>query len=105
MYIGELEELILLAIRQIGEDAYGIPVREAVAQAGRNISVGSLYITLDRLENKGLVEGRQGEITPERGGKPKRYFRLTGEGETALRNANIVRTRLRAPLHLTGGVT
>lgn len=105
MHIGELEELILLAIRQLGADAYGIPVRTAIAEAGRDISVGTLYITLDRLETKGLVEGRQGEITPERGGRPKRYFRLTGEGEAALQNIEAIRTRLAAPSRLIGGTT
>lgn len=94
MRVGELEELVLLAIRQIGDDAYGVPVGAALAEAGRIISVGTLYVTIDRLENKGLIVGRQGEATPERGGKAKRYFKLTGKGLDALREAETTRAYL-----------
>lgn len=105
MHIGELEELVLLAVQQLGEDAYGVPVRTAMEEAGRSVSVGTLYITLDRLENKGLIKGRQGEVTPERGGKAKRYFRLTGEGNIALRKAEETRARLLLLPPLVGGAS
>ncbi len=101
--IGELEELILLAVQHLGDDAYGVPIGDAVEAAGRNIAVGTLYITIDRLEKKGLLEGRQSEATPERGGKSRRYFRLTGNGSSALDAAESRRARLRGLRSLAGG--
>lgn len=102
MNIGELEEKVLLAIEHLGKDAYGVPIRAALATAGRPLSVGALYVTLDRLETKGLVIGRTGEATPQRGGKAKRYFRLSGAGIEALSEAEAMRARLRG-LKLVGG--
>lgn len=104
MNLGELEELIMLAVRQLGEGAYGVPISDALEEAGRNIAVGTLYITLSRLEDKGLIEGRQSEATAERGGKSKRYFRLTGNGLSALDEAELRRSRLRV-LRPVGGAT
>ena len=73
--------MILLAVIYLGEEAYGVPIsRELEAQRGRDVSVGSVYAALDRLENKGLVASSLGDPTPGRGGKAKRYFRVTKEG-------------------------
>jgi PadR family transcriptional regulator PadR len=80
-YLGEFELMILLAVIHLGEEAYGVPIsRELEAQRGRDVSVGSVYAALERLEGKGLVASTLGDPTPERGGKAKRYFRVTREG-------------------------
>jgi PadR family transcriptional regulator, regulatory protein PadR len=80
-YLGEFELMILLTILHLGDEAYGVPLsRELAVRRGREISVGSVYAALDRLETKGLVASRLGESTPERGGRAKRYFRVTEHG-------------------------
>jgi len=80
-YLGEFELMLLLAVMQLGDEAYGVPVaRELEKHRGRDVSVGSVYAALERLEAKGLVESNLGDPTPERGGKAKRYFRITREG-------------------------
>ncbi len=73
--------MILLAVIHLGDEAYGVPIsRELVRHRGRDVSVGSVYAALERLEGKGLVESSLGEPTPERGGKAKRYFTATPRG-------------------------
>jgi len=80
-YLGEFELMVLLTIIRLGDDAYGVPLsRELAIMRGRDVSVGSVYAALDRLETKGLVASHLGESTPERGGRAKRYFRLTEQG-------------------------
>ena len=80
-YLGEFELMILLAVIHLGDEAYGVPIsRELETHRRRDVSVGSVYAALERLESKGLVESNLGEPTPERGGKAKRYFRVTKEG-------------------------
>ena len=80
-YLGEFELMILLAVIHLGDEAYGVPIsRELEAHRGRDVSVGSVYAALERLEAKGLVTSSLGDPTPERGGKAKRYFRVTREG-------------------------
>lgn len=80
-YLGEFELMILLAVIHLGDDAYGVPIsRELEAYRGREVAVGSVYAALERLEAKGLVASSLGEPTPERGGKAKRFFRITREG-------------------------
>lgn len=94
-YIGEFEELVLLAIRNQGDNAYGVPIRQALEEAtGRSISIGSLYTTLSRLEEKGLVKSRIGAPTAERGGRSKRYYEVKGAGLVALRQVQTARDRL-----------
>ena len=84
-YLGEFEQMVLLTIMRLGTDAYGLAVRDELeAVAGRSPSSGSLYTTLDRMEKKGLVESSAGEITQERGGRPRRYVRVTPEGQSLL---------------------
>ncbi|HEY1895010.1 MAG TPA: helix-turn-helix transcriptional regulator [Terracidiphilus sp.] len=73
--------MILLAVIHLGDEAYGVPIsRELEAHRGRDVSVGSVYAALERLEGKGLITSSLGDPTPERGGKAKRYFRVTREG-------------------------
>jgi PadR family transcriptional regulator PadR len=80
-YLGEFELMILLAVIHLGDEAYGVPIsRELEAHRGRDVSVGSVYAALERLEGKGLIASSLGDPTPERGGKAKRYFRVTREG-------------------------
>ena len=86
--LGELEHVILAAVIGLGEGAYGAAILKAIeAQAGRRVPGGSLYVTLDRLERKGLIESRIGEPEPGRGGRPKRYVKVTAEGLRAVRDA------------------
>ena len=80
-YLGEFELMILLAVIHLGEEAYGVPIsRELEKHRGRGVSVGSVYAALERMEVKGLVDSSLGDPTPERGGKAKRYFRVTKAG-------------------------
>jgi len=80
-YLGEFELMILLAVINLGEEAYGVPIsRELERCRGRDVVVGSVYAALERLETKGLIHSTLGEPTAERGGKAKRYFRITNEG-------------------------
>ena len=80
-YLGNFELLVMLALMRLGEDAYGVPIlREIETRSGREVALGSVYATLGRLEEKGLVSSKLGEPTPERGGRAKRYFRVTSQG-------------------------
>jgi DNA-binding PadR family transcriptional regulator len=79
--VGEFEYLILTAVARLQDRAYGAAIRKEIDEtAGRRCSVGALYITLDRLESKGLITTFMGDPTPQRGGRPKRMVRLTAEG-------------------------
>jgi DNA-binding PadR family transcriptional regulator len=94
-YLGELELMLLLAVIQLGDEAYGVPIaRELELHRKRSVSVGSVYAALERLEGKGLVESSLGDPTPERGGKAKRYFRITKEGLKQVQETRRVLTRL-----------
>ena len=78
---GEFELIVMLALLRLGENAYGVPIARAIEEATRReVAIGSVYAALERLEQKGLVASRLGEPTPERGGRAKRYFRVTGAG-------------------------
>ena len=80
-YLGEFELMVLLALMRLGDDAYGVPIsREIEQRSGREVALGSVYAALERLEEKGLVESRLGDPTAERGGRAKRYFRMTESG-------------------------
>jgi PadR family transcriptional regulator, regulatory protein PadR len=94
-YLGEFELMLLLAIIRLGEEAYGVPIsREIEQHRGRNVAIGSVYAALERLESKGLVTSSLGDPTPERGGKAKRYFRITKEGLRHVQETRRVLTRL-----------
>jgi PadR family transcriptional regulator PadR len=87
-HLGQLEQLTMLAVLQLGEDAYGGNVREELERrGGRSLSLGTVYVTLRRLEQKGLVRSWLGEPTAERGGKAKRYYAIEPLGADALRVA------------------
>lgn len=83
--LGEFEQFVLLAVLRLGEDAYGMSVRREIAtRAGREVTIGAVYTTLERLEAKGLVRSRTGESTPERGGRARRMFAITSDGVRAV---------------------
>ena len=87
-YLGEFEQLTLLAVLRLDDNAYGVPVREEVEnRTGRTAAIGAVYATLDRLERKGLLVSRMADATPERGGRAKRYFHVTAAGMVALRQS------------------
>jgi DNA-binding PadR family transcriptional regulator len=82
--LGEFEYLLLTAAARLGEDAYGAAIRQAIEDAtGRPCSLGALYTTLDRLEEKGFLKTHMGDPTPQRGGRPKRMVRVTSKGVQA----------------------
>ena len=87
--------LVLLAVLQLGEQAYAVPMRQAIEQAAaRSVSRGALYTTLERLEAKRLLSSRMGEPTDDRGGRARRYHSVTPAGLRARRAARDAVTRL-----------
>jgi DNA-binding PadR family transcriptional regulator len=87
-YPGELEQMLLLAIMRLGEDAYGVRITEELeASVGRRVSRGSVYVTLDRLEDKGWIESESVPARSHRGGRPRRVAKVTHEGIAELRRS------------------
>jgi DNA-binding PadR family transcriptional regulator len=102
--LGEFEQLILLAILRIGDDAYGVTIRAELAdRAGRRVAPGALYTALERLESKGLIRSRMSDPTPERGGRSKRHVAVTAAGKQALTRALRAYERLLDGLDLMRG--
>ena len=90
-YLGEFEHLVLLAVMRLGPSSYGVTIREEIeSRTGRDVSLGAIYPTLDRLEGKGFVSSYTGEPTGERGGRSKRHFKVEPAGETALHRSREV---------------
>lgn len=86
--LGELEQLVLLAVARLDDEAYAVAVRDEVdREAGVSLSRGAIYVTLDRLEAKGYLSSRFSEPTAERGGKARRCFRLKPAAVQALRDS------------------
>jgi PadR family transcriptional regulator PadR len=103
-YLGEFELILLLTILRLGDGAYGVPLsKELSLLRGSDVSVGSIYAALDRLELKGLISSRLGESSPERGGRAKRYFRVTAEGIRSVNETRRVLTKLWKTLPSTEG--
>ena len=85
-YLGEFEHIVLLAVLRLGNEAYGVTVRQEIeARTGREVSIGAVYATLDRLQGKGYVQSHAGDPTPQRGGRSKRFFNITGKGAAAVK--------------------
>jgi DNA-binding PadR family transcriptional regulator len=83
--LGEFEQMVLLALLRLRENAYGTTIRNEIEKrTEREVSIGALYTTLDRLEEQGLIRSRIGEPTAQRGGRRKKYFTLQSLGEEAL---------------------
>ena len=86
--LGHFELLVMLALLRQGDEAYGVPIADAITQStGKQVILASVYNTLERLEQKGLVRSTLGEPTPERGGRAKRYFSITAAGLREVRAA------------------
>jgi len=87
-FLGEFEQFLLLSILKLGDNAYGSTIRQLLADIiKRDVTIGALYTTLERLEKKGLVDSKMGEVTQERGGRAKKYFKVTAKGEYALKRS------------------
>jgi DNA-binding PadR family transcriptional regulator len=88
MYLGEFEQVVLLAALRLGDDAYAIPIREEIERrTGRTVARGALYTALERLEEKRYLRSRMSTPLPERGGRSRRYFTVTPAGVVALRHS------------------
>jgi PadR family transcriptional regulator, regulatory protein PadR len=100
-YLGEFEHIVLLAVLRLGDQAYGVTVRREIeARTGREVSIGAIYATLERLETKSYVQSRVGDPTPERGGRSKRFFRVTAQGLSAIKHTHCALRRLTEGLAL-----
>jgi len=98
-YLGEFEQVALLALLQLGDSGYGLAIRREILQrTRRSVSLGALYSTLNRLEGKGHVTSWLGEATPQRGGKAKRYFRIEPAGVQSLHRSQQMLDLMRAGL-------
>ena len=85
--LGEFEHVVLATAVSLGDNAYGAElIREIEKRTGRRVTSGSLYVTLDRLEDKGMIRSRMGDPDPRRGGRPKRFATPTPKGMQALRD-------------------
>ncbi len=94
-HLGEFEEIVLLSVAILVDDAYGISIKgELKKRMGRDPSIGALHAALGRLEEKGFIESREGETTPERGGRRKRYYRVTKAGARAMQEAKNLRDQM-----------
>ena len=87
-FLGEFEQMVLLAILRLADAAYGMSIRKELEErAGRTVSRSALYITVERLARKGYLTARMGDPSPERGGRAKRYFAITPAGREALKTS------------------
>src|SRR3954470_11749478 len=94
-HLTDFELMILLSILRIGEDAYGVPIARQIEETGkRTVLLGAIYTALDRLEANGLVTSSYGDPTPERGGRAKRFFKVTAKGIKAVKEAQKAFTAL-----------
>jgi DNA-binding PadR family transcriptional regulator len=83
--LGEFEQLLLFALLRVGDDAYGVTLRQEIeSRTSRTVSAGAVYTAMERLESRGFVSSVVGEPTPQRGGKRKKYYRLEKAGAKAL---------------------
>jgi len=99
-YLGEFEEVVLLAILHLPRNAYGMKIRTEIEErTNRKPSLGAIYTTLERLEEKGYVSSWVGEPTPERGGRAKKFFRIEGAGQRALQQSQELSERMAAGLN------
>ena len=102
-HLGEFEQIVLLAVIRLGEDAYGVPIRREIEdRTGRSLTVGALYRTFDRLEEKGYITSWFSDPIPERGGRSKRYFKLLPKGVQALSESRDMINRMWQGVRLRG---
>lgn len=94
-YLGEFEELVLLTIATLGDEAYGVAIKDSIEKrCDRSISIGALHSTITRLEEKKFLQSWMGGATAERGGRSKRYYEITRDGKSALATAKSLRDTL-----------
>ena len=94
-FLTDFELMILLAVLRVGDSAYGVPIaNEIETTGGRKVLLAALYVALDRLEENGLVTSSYGDPTPERGGRAKRYFKVTSKGLKAVKDTQRAFTAL-----------
>ena len=94
-YLGEFEEIVLLTVARLEGQAYGVNItHEIIEQTDRAVRLNQVHASLLRLEEKGMVNSRMGEPTPERGGRRKRIFKITAYGQQTLRDIKDVRSHL-----------
>ena len=87
--LGALQQQVMLATVRLGDDAYGASIQQSLGDVtGRAVTIATVYVTMERLEQRGLVRSRMGDATPVRGGKPKRIYSVTKTGISALRVAH-----------------
>jgi PadR family transcriptional regulator, regulatory protein PadR len=87
-YLGQFELMVLLALMRLEENAYGVTIADELEkETGREIVIANVYATLERLQDRGFVTSSLGDATPERGGRAKRYFQITGAGVREVRDA------------------
>ncbi len=104
-FLGEFEQFLLLAILRLGDNAYGSTIRQLLAESiSRDVTIGALYTTLERLEKKGLIESKMGEATAERGGRAKKYFKVSAQGQSALKRSKQALTDMWQGLALKGAI-
>ena len=100
-YLGEFEQVVLLALIRLGDNAYGMTIRAEIEdRTGRAVSIGAVYATLERLEAKGYVSSWLADPTPERGGRAKRYFQLEPAGVAAVQRSKQMLTSMWKGLRL-----
>lgn len=100
-YLGEFEQVVLLALVRLGEEAYGMSIHDEIARTtGRDVSVHAVYVTLSRLEKKGYVISNTGAATPERGGRAKKHYVIERPGREALERSRSMLTKLWAGVSL-----
>jgi DNA-binding PadR family transcriptional regulator len=93
--LGEFEELVILAIAILNNEAYSVAIKDEIeARLSRSVSMGALHTALNRLEDKGYLKSFAGEGTKERAGRPKRYFEITAMGKKAMIHAKETRDEL-----------
>jgi DNA-binding PadR family transcriptional regulator len=94
-FLGEFEQMVLLAVLRLKDEAYAVPIREQIEErAGRSVARGALYTTLERLEGKGYLRSRLGDPTPERGGRARRYYTVSASGLRALKDSRSALAKL-----------
>lgn len=104
-FLGEFELIVMLALLRLSDQAYGVTVRREIEdRTGRDVSIGAVYATLDRLQAKGYVRSKLAEPTPERGGRSKRFFRVTAAGVAAVNCTRSAFQRLIEGLDLSGSL-
>lgn len=100
-YLGEFEQVVMLAVVRLGDDAYGMNIRREIeARSGRQVTIGATYVTLDRLEEKGYISACEGSPSAERSGRARRFFTVTASGTAALEAAREMQARMWAGIRL-----